>query len=233
MATCSTVEERCHHTRVNRLLIDVASDILRHELQIHVPCTALKSTIASCMNNSVRSKAKVFKAQVDRVHIEGYKDLDLSFVYTLLRNLCPRIPSPSGGWDITKKRMANGQPRPTTPLSGRAFPDPSEQNLGDDIERIHLTRNDIDHSASASLTEPEFKFYWYNLAGVCQRMDGRHATPSNQYTTLLKLIETCPLDDMSVLQNITDMKGKVSIFIFKSCLAKIDETVYDKRGLRS
>ena len=185
------------------------------------------------MNNSVRSKAKVFKVQIDRVHIEGYKELDLSFVYTLLRNLCPGIPSPSGGWDITKKYMANGQLRPRTPLSGRSFPDTSEQNLGDDIERIHLTRNDIDHAASASLTEAEFKFYWYNLAGVCQRMDGRHSTPTNHYTTLLMLIETCPLDDMSVLQNITDMKGKVSIFIFKSCLAKIDETVYDKRGLRT
>ena len=71
MATFSTVEERCHYTRVNRLLIDVASDMLRHELQIHIPCTALKSSIASSLNNSVRAKANIFKAQVDRVHIVG------------------------------------------------------------------------------------------------------------------------------------------------------------------
>ena len=233
MAAFSTVEERCHYTRINRLLTDLASEMMRNELQIHIPCASLKNTITSCMNNSVRSKAKLFQVQIDRVHIAGYRELDLSFLYTLLRNLCPGIPSPSGGWDITRKHMTNGQPRPTTPLSGRSFPELSEQNLGDDIERIHLTRNDIDHAASASLTKQEFKFYWYNLAGVCQRMDGRHATPNNQYSTLLKLIETCPLDNMSVLDNITDMKGTVSIFIFKSCLAKIDETAYDKRGLRT
>ena len=131
----------------------------------------------------------------------------MSFVYTLLRNLCLGIPSPSGGWDITRKRMANGQPRPTTPLFGRSFPDPSEQNLGDDIERIHLTRNDIDHASSASLTKQEFDFYWLHLAGVCQRMDARHSFLSSQYTTLLKLIETCPLDDMSVLDSLDDVKG--------------------------
>ena len=207
MAAYSTFEERCHYTRVNRLMTDVASDMMRNELQIHIPCTTLKSVIASCLNNSVRSKAKIFKAQVDRVHTVGYKELDVSFLYTLLRNLCPGIPPPSGGWDITRKHMTNGQRRPTTPLSGRSFPDPIEQNLGDDIERIHLTRNDIDHAASSSLTKQEFDFYWLNLAGVCQRMDARHSFLSSRYTTLLKLIETCPLDDMSVLDSLDDMKG--------------------------
>ena len=202
----SSIEERCHFARINRLLIDVTGDIMRNELKLHIPCTLLKGKIASCMNRSVLAKAKTFQAQIDRVHVEGYKELDLSFLYTLLRNLCPLTP-PSGGWDITRKQTSSGQKRPTSPLSGHSFPLPSEQNHGDDIERIHLTRNDIDHAASASLTEQEIKFYWYNLAVVCQRMDTRHAMFRSQYTTLLKLLETCPMDDLSVLDTITDNRG--------------------------
>ena len=214
MAGFSTIEERCHFARINRLLIDVTGDMMRNELKLHIPCTLLKSTIASCMSRSVRSKAKIFQSQIDRVHIEGYRELDLSFLYTLLRNLFPGITPPSGGWDITRKQTSSGQKRPITPLSGHSFPVPSEQNDGDDIERIHLTRNDIDHAASASLTEQEFKFYWCNLAAVCQRMDTRHATFRSQYTTLLKLLETCPMDDLSVLDTITDNRGMTYLMHF-------------------
>ena len=214
MASFSSIEERCHFARINRLLIDVTGDIMRNELKLHIPCTSLKGTIASCMNRSVLAKAKTFQAQIDRVHVEGYKELDLSFLYTLLRNLCPMITPPSGGWDITRKQTSSGQKRPTSPLSGHSFPLPSEQNHGDDIERIHLTRNDIDHAASASLTEQEIKFYWYNLADVCQRMDTRHAMFRSQYTTLLKLLETCPIDDLSVLDTITDNRGMTYLMHF-------------------
>ena len=192
------MEERCDYVRVNRLLIDVGGDMMRRELQNHIPCPDLQKTIKYSGNKNVLSKAKKFKDQIKRVHVVGnYSELDISFVYTLLRNLCPNIPEPAGEWDLRKK-TASGQLRPLTPLSKQPFPDPSEQDLGDDIERIHLIRNDIDHAPSASLIKQDFNFYWYVLGDVCQRMDTHHANISKTYSTTWNLILAVPMDDMSV-----------------------------------
>ena len=203
MASASTHEERCDYTRVNRLLIDVGGDMMRRELENHIKCSDLRKTIKYSGNNIVLGKAKLFKDQIDRVEKEGnYGALDISFVYTLLRNLCHSIDEPAGEWDKLRKTMASGELRPLTPLSKVPFPDPSEQNLGDDIKRIQLIRNDIDHAPAASLRKQDFNFYWYILGDVCQRMDTRHGNLSKTYKTIWNIIQAFPMDDMSVCEEI-------------------------------
>ena len=211
MAASSTVEEKIYYTRVDRLLKDVGSEMMRNELNRHIPCTDLKRKVTASNNKHVRSKAGTLQAEIDQAHVDGYKKFDISFLYTLLRNLCQKqIPAPCGGWNIATKKTAK---RPVKPIKGDSFPDPSEQNLGDDIERIHLIRNEIEHASSYSITKGQFDFYWYNLANVCQRMDARHSSLRNQYTALMKVIETCPMDDLSVKDEIAEIRGRYFVYL--------------------
>lgn len=72
-------------------------------------------------------------------------DLDVSLMYSIFRNAIV-MPSPSKGWGN--------------------FPDASNQNISDDIERIRHYRNKISHENSAEMTTEEFNTSVLELISV-------------------------------------------------------------------
>lgn len=82
--------------------------------------------------------------------IPDYKKFDFTLLYTLIRNLCPKL-KPRRGWG--KK------------------PRPSETEIGNDIERLRLFRNkSFAHCISAAIPDDTFEALWENLKSVLSRL---------------------------------------------------------------
>lgn len=82
--------------------------------------------------------------------LPDYSKFDVTLLYTLIRNLCPSL-APTRGWGIEPNVM--------------------DTNIGDDIERLRLFRNNLyGHANSTEIPENEFKKILSNLKSVIQRI---------------------------------------------------------------
>lgn len=82
--------------------------------------------------------------------IPDYHKFDVSLLYTLIRNLCPSL-KPTGRWGDE--------------------PAASHTQLGDDIERLRLFRNEqFAHANSAEISDDEFNKHWTDLQNVVNRI---------------------------------------------------------------
>lgn len=79
-----------------------------------------------------------------------YRKFDVTLLYTLIRNLCPSL-KPTKGWGKD--------------------PDDADIQIGDDIERLRLFRNNYHaHADSAAISDADFKDIWKNLNSVVNRI---------------------------------------------------------------
>lgn len=84
-------------------------------------------------------------------NLPDYSQFDVTLLYTLIRNLCPRSLPPTNGW-------------------GKE-PQVTDTQLGDDIERIRQFRNkNVAHVNSGELDDTEFEDIWSDLEDVVQRI---------------------------------------------------------------
>lgn len=82
--------------------------------------------------------------------LPDYSKFDVTLLYTLIRNLCPSL-APTRGWGIEPNFM--------------------DTNIGDDIERLRLFRNNLyGHANSTEIPDNEFKKILSNLQSVIQRI---------------------------------------------------------------
>lgn len=82
--------------------------------------------------------------------IPDYSKFDVTLLYTLIRNLCPSL-KPTKGWGKD--------------------PDDADIQIGDDIERLRLFRNNYHaHADSAAISDADFKDIWKNLNSVVNRI---------------------------------------------------------------
>lgn len=80
-----------------------------------------------------------------------YSQFDVTLLYALLRNLCPRSLTPTRGW-------------------GR-IPHDTDIHLGDDIERIRLFKNENhSHVESGELDDTQFNSLWSSLEDIIKRI---------------------------------------------------------------
>lgn len=85
-----------------------------------------------------------------------YRQFDVTLLYKLIRNLCPLL-RPTQGW--------GNEPQPT------------DTQLGDDIERLRLFRNTYyAHTVSKSISDPEFDILWKDLKSVIRRIQSKCQT---------------------------------------------------------
>lgn len=130
-----------------------------------------------------------------------YSKLDVTLLYTLIRNLCPSL-KPTKGWGKD--------------------PDDADIQIGDDIERLRLFRNNYHvHADSAAISDAAFKDIWKNLKSVVHRLQkymynsGRNV---NYEQELIKIesskiaqdhLDSCKLllQALMNIQNQTDLKG--------------------------
>lgn len=120
-----------------------------------------------------------------------YRKFDVTLLYTLIRNLCPSV-KPTKGWGTQ--------------------PDDADIQIGDDIERLRLFRNNYyGHASSATISDDDFTKMWKDLKSVINRIQSTKKCSVDYEDELIKIerakftrnqLENCKvlLDALVVLQ---------------------------------
>ncbi|XP_062621697.1 uncharacterized protein LOC134283271, partial [Saccostrea cucullata] len=131
----------------NDVLNQAYKDILEMEVQ------------PSDIENTVKVSPVYKRLRPEQEHLlqdaknSGYKNFDISLTYTLIRNICKKVPKP------TKRKWGD------EPAAG-------EVTVGDDVERIRSIRNGLTaHVSSASISKSEFQKTWSIISDICQRLE--------------------------------------------------------------
>lgn len=136
-----------NYLRLCRLITVICGSLLRDILSRHIAPGNLRNELDI---NRMKLEKIMSKAQKEQFYLNAGsnsispKDLDISVLYMLLRNICTKLPPPKTGW---------GKP----PQKG----DYSESAC---IERIRLIRNRISaHSTHDKVSDADFQQYWEEL----------------------------------------------------------------------
>ncbi|XP_062595325.1 uncharacterized protein LOC134256657, partial [Saccostrea cucullata] len=132
---------------INEELTQACRDVLELEVP---PGLVYNKVKASSIYKKIRPEQELclIGAKAD-----GYKEFDITLLYTLIRNICTKIPRPTKGW------------------GGNTMPSVGETTIGDDIERIRMIRNTMfGHISSASTSKADFDDTWSVIADICQRL---------------------------------------------------------------
>ncbi|XP_056003727.1 uncharacterized protein LOC125662515 [Ostrea edulis] len=176
MALSKTVHphDRTRFTRLTLVILEELTPLLQDILQNEISPNQLLNEVSrqKSLFQKLRAEQTVL---IQNAQTDGYKDFDITLLYTLLRNLkCLKITAPTQGWG-TSQRPGNGE---TTP--------------GDDIERIRLIRNKIyGHVAVPALSETEFQEHWSNISDICKRMQ---TLLGKNYVQSLQMAEVRAID---------------------------------------
>lgn len=87
--------------------------------------------------------------------IPDYNEFDVTLLYKLIRNLCPTL-APTKGWGKD--------------------PADSDTQIGDDIERLRVFRNNNIHEVSSKISDNDFEIIWKKLKFVLQRIRNHMAS---------------------------------------------------------
>ena len=192
--------EKDNFSRFGHGIVGTATGILRDVLEFYVRPTDLLNVYN---NTPVPPRLDAHQQQlVMNAATDGYKDFDITLLYTLLRNICsnlrnpatPNLPAPSRGWG-------------KDPL-------PTDVTISDDIERIRLLRNRVfAHLPRARLSKNEYQQHWGKLKDLCQRCTNnvRLQQFAHDYEQELKDLESYTLsekDAKDLIDILSDMKGK-------------------------
>lgn len=133
-----------------------------------------------------------------------YKQFDVTLLYKLIRNLCPLL-RPTQGW--------GNEPQPT------------DTQLGDDIERLRLFRNNYyAHAVSEAISDIKFKILWQNLKTAINRIQSKTACSVNYEEELIAIensrftydyLEKCKLLLEAFVKLQTDERGKNNLGTYK------------------
>ncbi|XP_061193746.1 uncharacterized protein LOC133201976 [Saccostrea echinata] len=151
MASGQDLGDQSRFAKLGMATNDVLNQAYRDILKIEVP--------PSDIENKVKASPCYKRLRPEQEHLlqdakhSGYKHFDISLTYTLIRNICKKIPKPTNGkWG-------------EDPAAG-------EVTVGDDIERIRSIRNSLTaHVSSASTPKSEFQNTWSIISDICQRLE--------------------------------------------------------------
>ncbi|XP_062581858.1 uncharacterized protein LOC134243629 [Saccostrea cucullata] len=153
---------------------DALNQAYRDILEMEVPPSDIESK-AKAVSVYKRLRPEQEHILLDAKH-SGYKNFDISLLYTLIRNICSTIPKP------TKGKWGDNN-----------MPAAGEISVGDDIERIRLIRNSLTaHVSSASTPQKEFDDTWSMMSDVCQRLE---AFTGKKYIDSLKGVQKLVLKE--------------------------------------
>ena len=166
-------EDRTRFFRLSLIIIDELTQILRDLLYNEVHPTQIKNHLLQ--KNFLQKLRSEQVAVISDASTNGYKDFDITLLYTLLRNVFNNsISPPSQSWGVSE------------------MPSQIEITVGDDIERIRLIRNTVfGHISEAAITETDFQEYFTIISDICTRMQ---TLLKKDYVRQLRATEGCTID---------------------------------------
>lgn len=112
---------------------------------------------------------------IGTVKTKNYADFDIALMYKIIRNLNNLVPPPTQGWDY------------------KIPPTSAETTIGDDIERIRRSRNDIVHNVntniSVSVVELNNRFSMF--IDIASRLG---VYLNKEYVSKIEEVKTCCID---------------------------------------
>lgn len=155
-------KETSNYSRLCRLLVDVATCVLREMFDTLRPPGALpevlvRSPIFSTLQ-SLRKKKILNASQWGKLfpaikHSVSSKEFDMTLLMVLLRHICNLKP-PVTGW--------------------YSLPPPTDVSCEADIVRIKNYRSTIYGHANASVDDITYAAYWHDIRNTLFRLGGRH-----------------------------------------------------------
>lgn len=223
MASVDLSKERQNYIRFVKVCVDILKlpliDILACEIKpVDLYDTLQSSSLLKDTKMKLRS-AQLKLCYLAPPAIPDYNTFDITLLYALIRNLCPSL-KPSQNWGL--------EPRA------------SDIQIGDDIERLRLSRNSFVHSTSNKIPDDDFKALWMYLKSTIQRMQqfmmtkGCSPNYEQRFADLKELDLSFDYDrqiaQLNYLEPIYDRlkqnddKGKIrNMFMHKMYLAKSDQ----------
>jgi hypothetical protein len=153
MASKCLTPDQQNFTRLAIACVDLIKLVLKDILQSQIKPVDLYNAILSC--SVLTSGNQRLRPEQQRIcyqpspFVPDYSLFDVSLLYTLIRNLCPSL-KPTLGWGKT--------------------PNHSAVQIGDDIERLRVFRNEVyGHCNSSMVSDTEFKSQWTDIENVIRR----------------------------------------------------------------
>ncbi|XP_076113978.1 uncharacterized protein LOC143082263 isoform X2 [Mytilus galloprovincialis] len=138
----------------------------------------------------------------DKLNVPPRSNCDITFLYSEHRKLNKRIPSnsshrrcPPGPWG------GNWQDIQVT-----------DKAIGDDIERIRLTRNELQHLKTFELDDTRFIELQTIIVGLLDRFD-KHIKPANLYTNQLKVVLSKTISEEEVKSIKNEIRSDLTIAV--------------------
>ncbi|XP_076089018.1 uncharacterized protein LOC143059415 [Mytilus galloprovincialis] len=170
MTTAGTTMMRELYSRIAIVVTEIFPDILRDILQSTISPQDMykkcdKKFLSSCFSDQ-QTYLKTLKLK------QSFSFLDIPIIYKLFRYFS-LISPPSKGWGKD--------------------PDPTDNLIADDIERIRTLRNKIAHRCDAKIDKNTCDAFFVRFCEICERIDV-YFTGKTNYEQRVIECRMCPLD---------------------------------------
>lgn len=174
MSSKPLTTDQQNFTRLVIVCVDLIKLVLKDILRSQIKPEDLYNAISSCPELTCgRQKLRLEQQRICYLpapDVPVYEAFDVSLLYTLIRNLCPHL-KPTLGWGNKPSHTAI--------------------QIGDDIERLRVFRNDVHgHCKSSNVTDTEFASRWKDIETALQRTRAwisSHVSPVNYERELEKI----------------------------------------------
>ncbi|XP_062574496.1 uncharacterized protein LOC134236343 [Saccostrea cucullata] len=182
----SSTEETTNACRACRLLLGPCTDQLRDVLRHYIPPAIFPRVVVQKRSNLPRLTAPQTSLILPRgkSYTGNYDDMDISLLYTLLRNICSIPPH--------RKGCGND-------------PDPTDRSLSANIERIRIARNQCVHSSSPVLSNADFNIVWSTVRSAVMDLDS-FLNNCNQYEKAVDFLKHETMDPIRDLHFIEELR---------------------------
>lgn len=166
--------ETTNFARIARAILGPCADVLRDVLTKEISPPDLKRKLQKYL--LICKKPQISQTQITLVNNEDYSEFDISLIYFLFRNTCSLSPH--------KKQWG-------------VMPDPNDDSVSANIERIRILRNEWGHSTDLSLSKSDFEQRWKSISQIVKDLEVYLGT-ATVYQDALNNLKDCCMDPESI-----------------------------------
>lgn len=143
-------KEEQHWVLIQLICVDLLPKPLADILVSQIKPNDLNSKIKSCQALWNGKKLRIDQQKLCLIKQPDYGKFDVSLLYTLIRNLCSSL-TPTQGWGND--------------------PQAADINIGDDIERVRMFRNEYQaHNSKTEFTDSVFESIYSDIESTIKRI---------------------------------------------------------------